>query len=172
MFWCQDCENCGSCWFVRDCVGCHECFLCTGLRNKKYCFLNEQLTEKEYTAKIVEFDTGSNAMIEKAKMLFQKLQSQHTYKHLHNIMCENVTGNHLTRCKDVSNCFDCTEVQDSKHCFQVQFNVKNCYDLYQYGIDQSFCYETDMAGIQVNNLRFCHTTNTVASDCDYCIYTR
>lgn len=170
MYWSQDCENCSNCWFVRDCVGCQDCFLCTGLRNKTHFFLNEKLTPEEYKKKVWEFKTGSYRMIQSALVKLRELEQQHTYKHLDNTMCENVTGNKLRNCNNAYDCFDCTEIRDSKYCSQIQYGVDNCYDIYQYGIHHSFCYETSMTGIHANNLRFCFTCNNNVSDMEYCLY--
>ena len=169
LAWCQDCSKCASSYFLRDCVGCMDCFMCTGLRNKKHCFRNKQLTQEEYQEKIKKINFGSYKQVQKYLQEFEELQKKHNYKYLHNNRVENSLGDYLYNAKHSYHCFDCSDIEQSRYCSQMQLGVKNCCDVYQFGINAELCYEGNMNGTDAYNLKFCHLCLWSVSDLTYCL---
>lgn len=169
LAWCQDCFNCSDCRFVRDCIGCQHCFLCVGLRNKKYCFMNQQLTKEEYEKQVSQFTSSSYKHSLIGWESFQKLQKSYGFKALQTHMIENSTGDYLYRAKDCEDCFDCSDIEDSRYCAQLQLGVKNCQDIYQYGIGLELAYQCAMTGTNSYNCQFCYLCLWQVSDLMYCI---
>lgn len=169
LAWCQDCSNCGTSYFLRDCKGCLDCFLCVGLVNKKFCFLNEQLTQAEYKERLSKVNTGSYREIQKCLKQFSDLQGGHTFRCLQNNMLENSLGDHLYNAKNSFYCFDCSDIEESSYCSQMQLGVKFCYDIYQYGVQAELCYEGAMVGTNAYNCHFCYLCLWQVSDLDYCL---
>lgn len=120
LSWCQDCENCTNSSFLRNCLGCSDCFLCSGLVNKKFHILNQEYSPDVYKKKVLEFHTGSHAMVKIAEKKLHDLESQCYFKNLTTLMTENCTGDHLLTSKNASQCFDCSDIEDCKYCYQIQ----------------------------------------------------
>ena len=169
MNWCQNCENSANCSFCRDCLGCRDCFLSVGLRNKTHYFMNEACSPEEYQDKLKNFRTGSYSHVQKAKQLLETLEQKHSFKNLNTISTENSFWDNLRYTKNAWNCFDCSEIEDCKYCYQVQFWVKNCYDLYQYGVSQDHCIECTMMGINASNCKYSYTCDGDISGLEYCM---
>ncbi len=170
LAWCQDCTSCSSSSFLRDCVGCMDCFMCVGLRNKKYCFLNEQLSEAAYKQLLKEVNTGSYQEVQKYLQKFKELQSKHPFRYLQNAMIENSLGDYLYKSKNAQFCFDCSDIEDCKYLSQVQLRAKDCYDIYQFGINMELCYEGAMIGSNATNVRFSHIAVGQVSNLTYCMH--
>ena len=170
LAWCQDCTACASSAFLRDCVGCMDCFMCVGLRNKKYCFLNEQLSEEEYKRRRKEMNTGSFREVQKYMQQFKALEAKHPFRYLQNAMVENSLGDYLYKSKNAYCCFDCSDIEDCKYLSQVQLRAKDCYDIYQFGINMELCYEGTMIGANATNIHFTHTAVGQVSNLTYCMH--
>lgn len=169
LAWSQDCFDCSSGYFLRDCIGCMDCFCCTGLRNKKYCFMNEQLSKENYDKRLKEIDLGDYKVFKKYWMEYRNLQKKHPFKCLTENMNENSLGDYLYKAKNCQYCFDCSDIQDSKYCTQMQLGVKDCYDVYQYGISTELAYECAMTGTNSYNNHFCYLCLWQVSNLTYCI---
>ncbi len=166
----QDCINCSSSAFLRDCIGCQNCFCSVGLRNKEYCFENQQLTKEEYQKRISEIDTGSYKQYQYWKSRRKELEKAHTFKEFQGNNLENCTGNHLYNCKNVSNSFDCEDIENGKFCYQIVLGAKDIYDIYQYGTNLQQSYECSISGENSYHLLFCDNCHVSSSDLIYCWY--
>lgn len=169
LAWCQDCSKCSTSYFLRDCVGCMDCFMCIGLRNQQYCFLNKQLSKQEYEKKLASINTGSYSEMQKYFKQFKEMQRKHIYRFAQTNKTENCSGDYLYNAKNSHYCFDCSDIENSKYCSQMQLGVKSCYDIYQYGINAELCYEGAMNGTNAYNLKFCYLCLWKVSDLTYCL---
>lgn len=169
LAWAQDCFNCSSSAFLLDCAGCMNCFMCTGLRNKKFCFLNEQLSEEDYKKRLEKINLGSYQELQKYLQQFEELKKHFTCRYVQTKNIENSSGDHLYNAKNAEFCFDCSDIENSKYCSQMQLGVRSCYDIYQYGIKAELCYESAMIGTNAYNIRFCYLCLWQVSDLTYCI---
>jgi hypothetical protein len=84
-------------------------------------------------------------------------------------MLENSLGDHLYNAKNSFYCFDCSDIEESSYCSQMQLGVKYCYDIYQYGVQAELCYEGAMVGTNAYNCHFCYLCLWQVSDLDYCL---
>ncbi len=167
--WSQDCTGCYDGYFLKDCVGCHNCFGAVGLRNQEYYFFDKQLSQEEYDRKIAEINSGSYKEVQNYKQKVKQYQYKKFYKYIQGNKNENSTGNNLYRCKNLLEGFDCSDVENSKYCFQLSLKVKDSYDYYQYGIGSELIYEGTIIGGNCYNLKFCHHCFDKCSDLEYCI---
>lgn len=170
LSWCQDCQNCSESRFLRDCIGCSECFLCVGLRNKKHCFMNEQLSPAEYKERLKEASTSSWTMTQAMLKKFKDLELKHSWKCLQTEMTESSTGNYLYRARDAHHCFDCSDIEHSKYCSQLQLGTRYCQDIFQFGIEIELCYDSLSIGYSSYDLAFCVACMENAARLRYCMY--
>lgn len=169
LAWCQDCGECSSSRFLLDCVGCKNCFLCTGLRNKEYHFLNQKLSRAEYQQRVAEINLGSWSTVQGLLKQFTEMKKAHGYKNLQMNMVENCLGNHLYQARESQYCFDCSNVEFSKYCSQLQLGTRYCHDIYQFGIEIELCYDCAMIGYNIYNCQFCYDLLQQCRDLQYCI---
>lgn len=109
----HECRNCSNCAFLYDCVDCTDCFMSSNLRNTSYVFQNKQLAEKEYFTKLNEEWNGSRLKTDELYDEFTELITNSIHRENRNYKCEDCTGDHLTECK---NCSECFEVLRAENC--------------------------------------------------------
>lgn len=169
LAWSQDCHNCSDSYFLQDCTDCRHCFGCVGLRNKEYHINNKPYSKADYEKFFTQFEINKYSGLEKLKKLTVDYFLTRPKRALRMINCEDSFGDHLYNARDAKWCFDCSEIEHSKYCSQMQLNVKYCYDIYQYGVGAELCYEGAMNGTNAYNLRFCYLCLWQVSDLTYCI---
>jgi len=169
LSWCQDCSNCSDGFFLQDCNDCRDCFGCTGLRNKRYYINNTEYSKNDYNEFLTKFNTNTYLGAQKCKKLAKDFFLKMPKKALRMINCENSFGDHLYNTRDAINCFDCSDIEHSKYCTQMQLGVKYCMDIYQYGVGAELCYDSSMIGTNAYNLHFCYASLWEVSDLTYCI---
>jgi len=165
----QNCKQCQRCDYCIDCSSCQDCLLCVGLRQKRYCIRNQQYTAEAYErmrAEILRLHSHADTEL-------QTFAAPLPHPAIHTVACEQVTGDFLTHCKNVSqgyftsNTEDVTEITDSDHtslCFSI-----NDGDYY------TECIEVASAA-WINHSAFCensiHCTDcyycSTCANCDYC----
>lgn len=167
---CQDCVSCNSSAFLKDCIGCRNCFLCTGLRDCEYYFENKKLEKAEYEAKMKEIDLGSYAQYQRYKGKLREMEKKMTVKEYigHNI--ENSTGNYLQNCKHCMQCFDVSDGEDLKYCYQLVLGAKDSRDIYQYGTKINECYECGITGDHSYHILFSSQIFINNTDLLYCCF--
>lgn len=162
----EKCLNCHDSAFLFDCHGCSECFFSSNLRNKRWYFMNQPLSADEYRAKLVEYRFSDSAVLRPVHTNFLKNRQLFHHRALHQINCDNSTGDDLTNCRNANHCFNCLELEDCSRCFLL-FNSKNCSDV-SYGWDNcEWCYEGATIGEHSYNAQFC-TDSWNIQDCYYC----
>ncbi|MFA6436030.1 MAG: hypothetical protein WCW30_02750, partial [Candidatus Gracilibacteria bacterium] len=133
------------------------------------CFMNEQLSQEDYKKRRKEVNLGSRKEIKNYLKIFEELKKKHPHRPLFYKQIENSLGDHLYNAKDSLFCFDCSDIEHSKYCSQMQLGIRHCYDIYQYGIEAELCYEGAMVGTNAYNIRFCYLCLWQVSDLTYCI---
>ena len=166
----QECVNCHASWFLRDCVGCKDCILCVGLREKQYCIENQQYSQEEYAVMKQKFDLGSYRAYQSLKARRRELELKHLFKEYQGHNLQNCSGNHLYNCKNTLESYDCEDVEDGKHCYQVVLGAQNIHDVYQYGTNLQESYECTICGENSYHLLFCFGGHVDSSDLLYCWY--
>ncbi|MFA5076538.1 MAG: hypothetical protein WC480_03940 [Patescibacteria group bacterium] len=169
LAWSQDCIKCANSYFLRDCAGCNDCFLCVGLRQKNYCFLNKQLSEKDYQEKLKETNIGSHRQIKEIWDKYLKLQKNHIWRYAQSNKVQNSSGNYLYNSFNVQSCFDCSEIESSGYCSQLSYKSKDCFDVYQFGLNAELVYEGAMIGEDTNRVLFSYNCIRKVANLNYCI---
>ena len=165
---CIECIDCSECYnvaygershgcrdsmFLYDCKGCANCFGCHGLRNKEYHIFNEKHTKEEYEKKIKEFNTGSDDTIKWAKEKFaQKVNEQQVQQYIDGNNNHDVTGDHITSCKNCIECYDSGNLEDCGYLI-FSFKSKDCFDGHVVVDKSELCYEI-ISSISQYNTQF------------------
>lgn len=141
----KKCLDCSDSYFLLSCEHCSDCFGCANLFHKKYCFFNEQLTKEEYEARVSSIDLTNRENV----VAMQKKSQEHwlhfPQKYMRGDMNENVTGNNISRSKNVRSCFDASELEDCAHCWTLH-QSRDCQDCYGWGRTAELCYECTEVG--------------------------
>lgn len=130
--------NCNSCSFAYDLKNCADCICCYGLRQKSHCIFNKQYSKEEYLEKKKEFSIASFENLKKIKKEFFEFIEKFPRKALHQVNCEDCTGDNLFGCKNVLG-FDLYNAEHCRYVYKGDSPI-NCYDLHQTGKPQ-WCYE-------------------------------
>ncbi|MFA5947527.1 MAG: hypothetical protein WC806_00950 [Candidatus Gracilibacteria bacterium] len=105
-FFLEESNSCNDCYFSYQLRGCKNCIFSNNLANKTYYAFNKQCTEKEFEEIKNKYLDGSNTNLEKAKEEFKKIRKNAIHRSLHNLNCENCTGDHLYNCKKCENAYE------------------------------------------------------------------
>ena len=169
VFHAQNCHNCSECRFVLDCQNCTDCFGCVGLRNKQYCMFNEQLEKQEYRKRLKEYKTAHHSVRTTMESALGTLKDTHACKATIGLHNEDCTGDYLFHCKDCTECYDCSELRDSKYCNSMR-GGNDCYDISHWGHPAELCLECGGVGEGANKLLFCNCCWPNCSDLLYCSF--
>ena len=125
----ENCESCVDSFFLYSCKGCTNCFGCTNLRNKTYYFFNQPCGKDEYIKKLEQLNLGSYDNLSRSGEEFSRFKQMALRKYANTQNCQNVTGENLSH------------VADSKECFDISDEVRNCAFLNNGGITLNDSYD-------------------------------
>ena len=170
-FYSVDCESSSDIWFCRDCTGCTDCFGCINLRKQSYCIYNEPMGTKEaYQARLAELGVTSRAALDALKPQIAGVWDQGLYKYMHEKQNEDSTGDYIYNSRNVTESWIVYQGWNLKYCqYLVAPNVKDSYDLTQFGNDIELHYDTLVAGNGGSRVRFCWWATNENQNLDYCI---
>ncbi len=131
--------------FLRDSSGCQNCFGGVNLRNKSYVFFDEQLSKEEYEKRTSEI-RGSYAKMKEAREKFEEFSLQFPRRANSNIKTVNSTGDYLFQGKNLHNCFEITDGEDTKYAFSSK-NIKDSYDTMGYGYNSELLLDCCATGL-------------------------
>lgn len=165
----EDVKNCRNSMFLMNCIGCADCFGCVNLRNKQYCLWNRQLTKEAYEEEMKKIDLGKYSEREKYLALWERFKREYgVHAPMRGVQNENATGDYLNNTSEVEECFDCTDIQDSKYCTQVRLRTKDSYDYDYWGYESELMYECIGAGTNCYNVKFSANITTAGKNLEYC----
>ncbi len=147
----QDCVNCTDSLFLKNCQSCTHCLMCSNLINKEYHVENRPVTPEQFLSYLQSL--RSMETIDAARARFEELKLQSPQKFIHGVQNENVTGDYLTECKNVRECFDGIQLWDCAHVYRAFMPVKDAMDCEAVG-DGEKLYECCVVGYGANNLLF------------------
>jgi hypothetical protein len=131
------CEDCQECLFSRDLKGCSHCLFSANLRQKKYCVFNEQKTEEEYAAMVQSLKLLTYAGLDAARRMQQtELPRRFPVRAQYLVQCEHCEGDTLSNCKNMRQCFYCSDSEDCAYGVQVDGTMSSM-DLDFMGYDRS-----------------------------------
>jgi len=163
-----NCSNCTDSWLLKNCVGCSNCFGSANLTKRTFCFFNEQLSKEEYQARISALNLSSRKNIEILRGRAEEIWSRFPEKSLRGYRSFNSSGDGLYNCKNTVFSFDCIDCEDCAYCHSISLGGRNAYDIYQFGENLQFCYDSSILGYGAFNLRFCFMCFTGVKDLTYC----
>jgi len=146
------------------------------LVNKEFCIFNKQYDKEQYQKLLAELLDPAKAVQNRES--FDKLYYSLPKRPIHTRNCENVSGNHLYNSRNLENCYDLINSEDSKNC-NTAGKMKDCHDCVHNGGGLEIGYET-FASVGYNllfnrdsfsassNLIYCSECNNV-SDCFGCV---
>lgn len=130
---CMRCENCSGVQFCFDCKNCFDCFGCYNLRHKRHYIFNKQYSPAEYAAKVKEITgewvvagVGSAGYAKMQEYFEKEILTKAVHRYAKIIQCEDCTGDNLTNSKNALDCFESSDLEDSRY---VQFS-SSCRDVY------------------------------------------
>ncbi|HQH27475.1 MAG TPA: hypothetical protein PLP17_08780 [Oligoflexia bacterium] len=162
----QYCQNCSESGYLYNCRSCANCFGCVSLVNKQYHIFNQPVAPQQYPALVARCLSGGICSQEALAHILElrRTSPQRAYAGLQN---ENVTGDHISYCKNSFNCFDCTYLEDCRHC--VWFHKsKDCADCYGWGLGGELGYENHLVGNTFQRVLFCDSCWEGVSNLMYC----
>jgi len=170
-FYSLDCENSNDIKFCRDCNGCTDCFGCVNLRNQSYRIFNEPMGDKAtYDAKIKEMNLSSRKNLEEIKKKVLEIWKNGITKFMHEKQTNDVTGDYIFNSKNVKDSWIVHEGWNMKYCqYMVANNVKDSYDVTQFGNNIERYYEVLQGGNGGSNVRFSWFGVNENSQIDYCM---
>jgi len=172
-------ENCSDCCFCYQCRGCDHCLYCANLANKSYHLFNKPCTKEEFEEAKKKALNGSWSRWNEAYGHYLDMRKKTVQRYVHNLNCENVTGDHLYNCRNCENCYESFDSEEGVACVSLDHSkiVQNIYSagwpgcegVYQSCVtrgskDIAFCTYTWFSGA----LRYCDGCNA-CTDCFGCI---
>ncbi len=134
-----------NCSFCLDCRDSSDCFMCTGLRHKRYCFKNKQYSKEEYETILQSYKLDTYSGAERAREEFKELLYVKPRRFANHRNSVNSTGEYLSNCKNVHNCFVIQRGEDCRY-IESSDTPKDSYDLTNSG-ELSLGYE----GVTIDN---------------------
>ena len=116
------------------------------MENKKYCIANREYTKEEYEKERLKL-LGKNGGYDMAKMfeLFQKMKQENDIEKVIIYSSEDVTGNHITNCKNIVEGYDIIGSENCKYIATFGM-AKDCYDCFSFGYTAEKVYESIAVG--------------------------
>lgn len=150
----QNSWNCRDSAFLYECRNCENCIDCAGLRSKKYHIFNIPYSAEAYAQKLREMKLDTHGGLNEARKTFEEFKIKLPHKHAYQINCENSTGDRLTNCKNVFNCFDAIGSEDIKDIF-IAVNIKDSFSCDHVGHGGAQLYYKMLGSIEGYNCAFC-----------------
>ncbi|MBU0578179.1 hypothetical protein KJ742_05045 [Patescibacteria group bacterium] len=175
----EESNNCNECHFSFQLKGCDHCLFCTNLTDQSYQLFNKPCRQEEFEDIKNKTLDGSWATWQKAYQHYLEIRKKAVHRFVHNLNCENVTGDHLYNCRNCDNCFESFDSEEGVNSVSMAKSkiIQNSYSagwqgcegVYQSAVtrgskDIAFCTYTWYSG----TLRYCDSCNA-CNDCFGCI---
>lgn len=119
-------DNCRECYYSLNLSGCQNCILSNNLRNKQYYVRNKQVTKEEYKHELAALNMGSWQSFKKHYQEFLQMKNNAIVPFTKHVSCEDSTGDELTECKNVQDCFLSFRLEDSRYSYGIK--ASHIYD--------------------------------------------
>ncbi len=157
-FYSNDCSNC---FYIYNCRNCQDCLYCSNLNNKQYYIFNKQYDSLSFEQ---EKKKLLNLSEKEEQQKFDNFILKTIRKALSQYSCENVSGDFLWNCKNLSDSYVITEWKNLKFC-DLDWWITDSYDTFESAFESEFQYE-------------CHACNRwktviwghVSYDVNHCFY--
>lgn len=134
-------DNSSDCYFVDHCIGASSCVLTANRRHGQHLWSGKQLTPAEWNKRRAQTDFGSYKIFSDYYQQFLTMRQEAVRKHVEMIQSERCTGDYIYKSKNLRECFDVIESEDSAFCYEC-IGIKDAYDVYESGFSCEQQYET------------------------------
>ena len=156
-------------YFLRDCDNCQNCFASANLRNKQYYIFNTPYTKEDYFKEIEKWDLGSYRTYQEVFRMAREHWKKFSPRPKYDDFSTDYTGSYVFQSKNCKECYDVSNVQDSKFMLMVADRpTKDCYDVSSWGNNMSRCYECCNVGEDASDVKFAHESGLGLIDAEYC----
>lgn len=167
-FYANNCNECVDVYFSKNLIGCANCFGCVNLRSKQYHIFNVAYTKEAYLEEIRKFDLGSLKTVTELKERARSFWLKYPRKYAEGLRNVNVTGDYVFNSKNVGECYEVGDTEDSKYChFLFLASTKDSYDFTMWGGGAERMYECMACGGGQKDVKFSYETWTNATNVEY-----
>ncbi len=128
----EEANNCTDCFFCYQAHGCKNCIFSSNISNKNYYAFNKKCTKEEFEEIKKKYINGSFKSLEEGKKEFEKMKKATKQRAVHNLNCENVTGDHLYNCRNCENAYEGSNSEDCINSISFD-NANSIYSCYSSG---------------------------------------
>ncbi|MDC0358248.1 hypothetical protein OAO01_05470, partial [Oligoflexia bacterium] len=162
------CDNCSDSYFLSNCRSCRHCIGCVNLRHAEYSVFNKQYTKEQYQDYLKGINLASFKERSVIQDKFSGFKKEHPRPHVLNRMVENATGNYIFESRAVHDSYFVRDAEDVRFGFNLDQNVKDCYDYSLFGCNAELLYECVDCGYSSVNMQFCMGCWDGNADLLYC----
>lgn len=168
VFYSQNVFHCSNSAFLQNCRGCKNCLFSANLRNKEYYIFNKKASKEEYEKWWKFIFSGSKENVEEAREKAQEFLKTQPFPAGILINTEDSTGNYLSNCKNVKDCYWVDNCRDCRYCSDIHYS-RDAYDVNIY--EGEMLYEVLHAGPKAYMNRFVQLA-WFSHNVDYCLELR
>jgi len=160
--------HCNDSAFLMNCRGCRKCLFCANLRQKEYCIFNKKVEKDEFEKEWKKIFCGSREALSQARERFADFLHSQPFPAGILINTENSSGDYLSNCKNVNDCYWVDNCRDCRYCTDIHFS-RDCYDVNIY--EGEMLYECIHAGPKGYG-QICSQLAWFSNDVYYCLELR
>lgn len=125
----EEANNCTDCYFCYQVHGCKNCIFSSNIANKSYYAFDKKCTKEEFEEIKKKYINGSFKSLEEGKKVFEEMRKNAKQRAVHNLNCENVTGDHLYNCRNCENAYDGFNSEDCVNTISLgdATSIYSCY---------------------------------------------
>lgn len=125
----EEANNCTDCHFCYQMHGCKNCIFSSNIANKSYYAFNKKCTKEQFEEIKKKYINGSLQSLEEGKKEFEKMRKAAKQRAVHNLNCENVTGDHMYNCRNCENSYEGFNSEDCVNSISLgdATSVYSCY---------------------------------------------
>ncbi|PIR86931.1 MAG: hypothetical protein COU11_02860 [Candidatus Harrisonbacteria bacterium CG10_big_fil_rev_8_21_14_0_10_49_15] len=168
VFFSTNVEESHDIWFSKNIIGCNNIFGSINLRNKSYYIFNKPVSKEQHKQFMTEFNSGLFKSVEEMRQKAEELWLQHPNRFTLAINVIDSTGEHIEHCKNVKDSYFIHNGEDMKHCQMIE-DAKDCYDLSIVGRKSELMYDSMVAGVEAQNIKFSFNCVESISNLEYCV---
>jgi len=128
----EESTNSKECYFSYQLRGCDHCIYCTNLVNKSYYMFNKPCTQAEFEEMKGKLLNGTYSRWKQSYDHYLEVRKKAKHRALHNLNCENVTGDHLYNCRNLEDCFESFDSEEGVNAVSLD-RSKMVHNIYSAG---------------------------------------
>jgi len=151
----EESNDCNDCYFSFQLRGCDHVIFSSNLANKSYYLFNKPCTKEEFEEVKSKALNGSWTRWQETYQHYLEMRKKSIHRFVHNLNCENVTGDHLYNCRNCVETYDSFDAEDAFNCVSLS-EVKDLQNVFSCGWPSGGELVYDSAVIRCSqNVAFC-----------------